>query len=140
MIAVRLREGAFVAGLVPGSDGLLPVVGARPAYTAAEAELDGYLVGPTDADRELAALRRLRRESLFVGIAEDAWRAFLRESSRFSVYAELEEWAEPPRRRQPAQTVTLAEAEWLIEEGYADPVEPDLAELEAELARWAGET
>ena len=145
MIAIRVRPaGALLAGLASweGEDEerVVPVLPARPAYDREDAERDGYLAGSTDAEQEIAFLKRLRRERMFRSASEADWRELLRVTARFAVYAELEDWAQPPEPSRAAERgVPIDVAEWLVEQGYAEPIEPDLEGLEAEVGSWAAE-
>lgn len=138
MIAIRVGpRGRELAGLAhwEGDTGAVtvPVAPARPAgYTREDAEREGFILpeNPTDADRELASLRRVRH--MMRSVSEENWRRILRESDEWSWMAELEEWSQPPR----PDGVPFDVAERLVADGYAEFVEVDQDELEAELERW----
>lgn len=116
MIAVRLHENVRVHGVRAGRDGIVPVVAALPPEVQKQAEDVPFLAG---------WLRFLEG----IGGSEEDFRAMLRESEEFAEYADTDFGKD-------RAVVTFGEAVALIELGLADPVEPDLSELEAHVESW----
>ncbi len=118
MIAVRVHEQVRIHGVRIGADGTVPVVGCLPPDVQKHAEDVPFLAG------WLGFLES-------IGGCEDDFRALLRESDEFSEYAEAD-FGDARR------VVTYGEALALVELGLADPIEPDLSELEVEVQSWRG--
>lgn len=113
MIGVRLT--GMVAEVEPGPDGIVPVV----AYTPPDYQ--------TRADADLAALASLRRK--YAHLSDEEWNEAMLDGP-LSVYAGIE--LEDRRDREPRRALMLSEAEALIEDGLAEPVEMELGPLPVE--------
>ena len=117
MIAVRIRDEGDVAGLEHGDDRLVPVVAVtRPDASSRE-------------DVDLFTVAYLRRRS---HLDDEAFRSVLRQVAGGSLarYAGLDDWPLP----EPRSVISFADAEALVDGGYADPVELDVDQVERELA------
>ena len=116
MIAVRLHENVGLHGVHVGADREVPVVACLPPEIQRNAEDLPFLCG---------WLRFLES----IGGTEDDFRGMLRDSDQFADFADADFTDE-------RTVVTFGEAVALVELGLADPIEPDLARLEAEVDAW----
>ncbi len=116
MIAVRLHQNVKVHGVRAGDDGTVPVVASLPPDVQKQAEDIPFLAG---------WLRFLKN----IGGSEEDFREMLRESEQFAEYADTD-FGDDRR------VVTFGEAVALVQLGLADPIEPDLSELETQVDAW----